>query len=358
MKKSTLFLITLYIVLSGTGIANETEKGAFGQIRLGYVNTDDTTSNLDSLAIGGKLGYKTSTYHGLSASGTFYTSQPVGVMNDNGLFFDSNNSGYSILGEAYINADLRQTSIKFGRQEIATPFADSNDIGMIPNTFESLMIVNNSLPDMTILASHLHRWSGVDAGPEPEKFTKLNGTNGINIVGVIYEPSDKWNTRAWHYNAKNSTNISYLEATISSFENLGFGLQYGDQNGGGINGKVWGLKVDYEIDGFTLSVAHNDVSDGQVINGYDGFGGGPFFTSAEENSIDGVINQEALALSVEYSGFNKLTLAVSHYAFDKSEDELDLVANYTFSENLAADFIYSDLSNDGSVTRVFLNYNF
>ena len=358
MGKSTLTLITLYIVLSGTAIADEAKGGASGQVRLGYVNTDDNANNLDSLATGGKLGYKTNTYYGLNSGVTFYTSQPVGGVNNNNLFFDSNNRGYSILGEAYINADLGQTSIKFGRQEIETPFADSNDIGMIPNTFESLMIMNTSLPNMTLLASHLHRWAGVDVEPEPEKFIKLNGTNGVNILGLFYTHSDKWNAQAWHYNAKNSTNISYLETTISPFENFALGLQYVDQNGGDTNGKVWGLKVDYEIGGFTLSAAHNDVSAGQVINGYGGFGGGPFFTSAEEDSIDGVVDQEASALSVEYAGFNKLTLAASHYSFDKSEDELDLVANYIFSINLTADFIYSDLNSDGSVARIFFNYNF
>lgn len=357
MKKCTLTII-LCIALNGTAIADETEKGVFGQIRWGYVNTDDNASNLNSLAIGGKLGYKTKTYYGLSAGGTFYTSQPVGGIDDNTLFLDSNNKGYSILGEAYINADLGQTSIKLGRQEIETPFADSNDIGMIPNTFEGLLMKNTSFPNMTILASHLHRWAGVDLGPEPEKFTKLNGTNGINMLGIIYKPSDKWNAQAWHYNAKNLTNIFYLEAAINPLDNLEFGLQYGDQSGDDTNGKVWGLKADYELGDFTLSAAHNDVSDGQVINGYGGFGGGPFFTSAEENSIDGVIDQKASALSVEYAGFNNLTVAASHYAYDKSEDELDLVANYEFSKNLTADFIYSDLKNDGSVTRVFLNYNF
>lgn len=357
MEKCTLTL-SLCIVLSSTATANETENGVFGQIRFGYVNTDDNTSNLDSLAIGGRLGYKSNSYHGLSAGGTFYTSQAVGGVNDNNLFFNSDNKGYSILGEAYIKANLGSTSIKLGRQEIETPFADSNDIGMIPNTFESLMIMNTSLPNTTVIASHLHRWAGVDVEPKPEKFTKLNGSNGVNILGVIYKPSDKWNAQAWHYNAKDSTNISYLEAAISPLENFEVGLQYGDQNGAGNNGKVWGLKADYEIGDFTLSAAHNDVSEGQVINGYGGFGGGPFFTSAEENSIDGVINQEASALSLEYAGFNKLTLAASHYAYDKTEDELDLVANYEFSKNLNADFIYSDLNNDGSVTRFFLNYNF
>ena len=358
MDKFTLTII-LCTAISGTAIADKTEKGAFGQIRFGYVSTDDNASNLDSLAIGGKLGYKTNTYYALSGGGTFYTSHPVGGMNDNNLFFDSNHKGYSILGEAYINADLGQTFIKLGRQEIETPFADSNDIGMIPNTFESLMIMNTSFIDITLLASHLHRWAGVDVESEPEKFIKLNGTNGVNILGVIYRPPDKWDAQAWYYNAKNSTNIFYLETAINSLENLGFGLQYCDQNGDDTNGKVWGLKADYKIGDFTLSIAHNDVSDGQVINGYgNGFGGGPFFTSAEENSIDSVINQRASALSVEYAGFNKLILSTSYFSFDKSEDELDLVANYEFSKNLVANFIYSDLNKDGAVARAFLNYNF
>ena len=358
MEKCTLTII-LCTVISGAAIADETEKGVFGQVRLGYVNTDDNARNLDSLAIGGRLGYKTNTYSGLSGGGTFYTSQHVGGVNNNNLFFDSNNKGYSILGEAYINAELGQTSIKFGRQEIETPFADSNHIGMIPNTFESLMITNTILPDTTLLASHLHRWAGVDVEPEPENFIKLNGSNGVNVLGVIYNPSDQLNVQAWHYNARTLTNTSYLETSICLLENLKFGLQYGNQKDGDTNGKVWGLKMEYEISNLILSAAYNDVSDGQIINGYgDGFGGGPFYTSAEENSIDGVVDQKASALSLEYAGINKLTLAASHYAFDKSEDELDLIANYEFSESLTADFIYTDLNNDGSVTRFFLNYNF
>jgi len=358
MEKCTLTII-LCLAISGTATANETQEDVFGQVRIGYVNTDDNTSSLDSLAIGGRLGYETKTRHGLSAGGAFYTSHPIGGIDNNSLFFDSKNKSYSILGEAYINAEMGQTSIKLGRQEIETPFADSNDRGMIPNTFESLLITNNSLPTTTFLISHLHRWAGVDVEPEPEHFIKLNDTNGVNILAVIYTPSDAWNTQAWHYNAKSSTNTSYLETSIGLLENFEFGLQYGTQKGGDTNSKVWGLKMEYEIGNFILSAAHNDVSDGQVINGYgDSFGGGPFYTSAEENSIDGVIDQKASAISVEYSGFNRLTLAASHYAFDKTENELDLIANHEFSENLTADFIYSDLYSDGSVTRIFLNYNF
>jgi len=358
MEENTLTLIILYIALCGTAIANGIDKGAFGQVRLGYVNTDDTTSNFDSLAIGGKLGYSTNIRRGLSASGTFYTSQPVGGLNDNDLFFDSNNKGYSILGEAYINANIGKTSIKFGRQEIETPFANSNDFGMIPNTYESMMLINTSVTNIEIRASHLRRWAGVDVRPEPENFTKLNGASGINMLGVIYKSSDKWNAQVWHYNAKDSTNISYFETTISPFKNLGFGLQYADQNGGDSDGNVWGLIAIFETAHYTLSAAYNDVSNGQVINGYGGFGGGPFFTAAEINSIDGVINQEASALSIEYSGINRLTLTASYFAYNKSEDELDLIANYGFNRNLTTDLIFSDLNNNGSIARVFLNYNF
>lgn len=359
MKKqlfSTTILLPALCLSSGVLLADEQgQSGIFGQIRGGYVNLDDNAgSKTDTLSIGGKLGYKTKKYNGLSAGATFYTSNPLGGVDDEGLFLDSNGNGYSILGEAYVNADLGKTSIKLGRQEIDTPFADTDDIGMVPNTFEGLVVSNSSLSNTKLYGMHLSRWAGVDA-PVPEKFTKMNDDDGINAIGAVYEPSDKLNVQGWHYNAKNGTDISYIEAGFTPLESLELGAQYATQDGAGFDGKVWGLSASYGIGDITLSTAYNKVSDGQVTNG---FGGGPFFTSAEDHTIAEADNQEATTFGIEYTGINKLTLAATQVNFDQGADELDLVASYEINDNLSADLIYSDMNDDGTLTRAFINYNF
>lgn len=335
--------------------ADENESRVFAQVRGGYVNIDDNAgSKTDTLSIGGKLGYKTKSYNGISAAATFYTTNPIGGVDDEGMFLDSNNDGYSILGEAYLNAALGDTNIRLGRQELDTPFADTDDIGMIPNTFEALHISNESLPNTQLHLAHLRRWSGVDA-PVPEKFTDMNDDDGVTALGAVYEPSDKWNVQGWHYAASDATDITYLEAGLNPMKNLGLGVQYATQGGAGFDGKVWGVSAEYGVGDFTLAAAHNKVSDGQVTNG---FGGGPFFTSSEDHTIAEVDDQKATLFGVEYAGIDKLTLAATHVSFDKGENELDLVASYAFNDNLSADLIYSDMNGDGEMTRAFVNYNF
>ena len=59
------------------------------------------------------------------------------------------------------------------------------------------------------------------------------------------------------------------------------------------------MSADYNLAGFTLSAAYSTVSDGQISGG---FGDGPWFTSANIKNIDGVDNQKATALGIEYLG--------------------------------------------------------
>ncbi len=352
---SVILLCTLNLpAIAADETITETTKPISGQIRLGYVNSDDNTGNKnDTLAIGGKLGYESKTYQNFRFGGAFYTTNAIGNIDDAGLFLASDNTSYSILGEAYVKADIGTTHIKLGRQEMDTPFADTDDIGMIPNTFESLSIRQQATKNTTLVFNHLHRQAGVDAAI-PEKFSKINGNKGVNVIGLLYEPSKQWNLQAWHYNAKNSTDISYLEAGINPIENLSIGMQYSTQDGGGFNGKVWGLSTEYALSNITLSIAHNKVSNGQITNG---FGGGPFFTSAEDHTIAEVGHQKATAIGIEYT-MNKLTLAATQVNFDQGENELDLLASYQFNNKLSAELVYSGLHKDGGLSRAFINYNF
>jgi hypothetical protein len=357
MNKTSLRIVTILCALSMSFFATAHEKAPqniSGQIRLGYINSDDDMGNKnDTLAIGGKLGYESKAYQNVSVGGVFYTTNAIGNIDDAALFLASDKSSYSILGEAYVKASFGTTHIKLGRQKIDTPFADTDDIGMIPNTFESLSIRKQATKNTTLLFNHLHRQAGVDAAT-PEKFSKINGTKGVNVIGLFYEPSKQWNLQAWHYNAKNNTDISYIEAGINPIENLSIGMQYSTQDGGGVNGKVWGLSANYALDNIALSIAHNKVSNGQVTNG---FGGGPFFTSAEDHTIAEVDHQKATAIGIEYT-LNKLTLAATQVNFDQGENEIDVLAAYHFNNELSVELIYSGLHNDGELSRAFVNYNF
>ena len=98
--------------------------------------------NVDSAAIGGKVGYVSPILYYFNASAIAYASYPMAGINDDELFLDSHGGPdgdcYAILGEAWLGAHFPSIDIKLGRQAFDTPYADSDDVGMIPNTFLAL----------------------------------------------------------------------------------------------------------------------------------------------------------------------------------------------------------------------------
>ncbi len=343
----------------GCGCAMQPPGALSSELRLGYTATDNGTGNtVESLSVGARLDGTTPAWRNLRAGSTLYATTPVGGMNDDPLFLDSaggpNGKGYAVFGQLWVEGHLGETRLRIGRQEIDTPFADTDDIGMIPNTFEGVVLSNNTFEDWEFTLAHLRRWAGVDA--RQEKFTRINGKRGLTLLGVN-RSATHWDAQAWYYRQPDGTDIFYLEAGGDPIDNLHLRWQWTRQQDKAANqsAHAWGLSVAYTLDDFTLSGNYNRVSgSGSVSNGY---GGGPFFTSCDQNTIDGTPRIRALALGAEYHGIDRLSLGVRHVDFDQGVgDEWDLWAGYSLSENLHFDLVHSDMGPDGNNTRAFINY--
>ena len=156
--------ITLSLIaLTAIGFSSELELKTTANIRAGAVQIeDDSGAKSTTFSLGGSLGVETKAIQGFSIGTTFYTTNPLFGKDDEGMFLSSTNDGYSIVGEAFIKAQLGKTTIKAGRQIVDTPYADSDDIGMIPNSFEGYTLVNQDIANTTIILASLDKWSGVD----------------------------------------------------------------------------------------------------------------------------------------------------------------------------------------------------
>ena len=320
-----------------------------GQVRLGAVQIEDSDKKTSStLALGGSLGIKTAPISGVQVGATFYTTNALFGKDNESMFLDSNSDSYSIIGEAYIEANLGKTNLKAGRQILNTPYADSDDIGMVPNTFEGVTIVNQDIQDTTVVLARLNKWSGVDS-KEPESFTDLQiSGDALLTVGTIYEGIENTTLQAWHYKLDDA-NFNYVEAGYET-EQFNLAVQYSDQDN---SNRIYGAAAGVSFKDLTLSTAYNKV-DGEVING---FGGGPFFSSSEDHTVAEVIDQEAFLLGAEYS-INEITLALTHVDFEIGENETDYLLSYAANDKFSLDLIYSDMNDDGNMLRVFSNYNF
>lgn len=393
MKKiATLSFITATLLMASgemPPVAEATvEEKAFsfiktvnGYIRVGYQNTDISgDTDYTDTALGGKLHIETVSWNGISAGASFYTTNSVGkdegYLSGAGMaFFDGSGNSYSILGEAYLQGEWGNTTLKAGRQEIDTPFADTDDIGMVPNSFEAVTLVNTDIKETTILLAQVQRMAGVDA-EVPGEFKKLNGDDGVQVFGATYEGIEGLSLSGWYYHANDLIKVPYLEATYEADlgeVSLGLGAQYAYMDWEGDSAaKVFGatLSAGFSPAGLTLGAAYNKSSDGPAD---DLFGGGPFFTSSEHLTLpvagsDG----EAVMYTAEWDagtiGVDGLTLGAGYLTLESDtgleSSELDLVASYAFNDALTLDIFYSDIDDkiesgdELTNLRVFLNYAF
>ena len=384
MNKIVLNTITLMIMSIGINantLTNAFEKATVdGYMRAAYeihnVKGDDT---FNDGAMGGKLHIETAPIHGISLGSSFYTSNSFGSSDNRGLvpFLGEVANSYSILGEAYLKVAFENTTLTLGRQEIETPFAQVDDIGMVPNTFESYVLENKDLPDTTLFIGQIQKMSGVDA-EVVDQFTRVNGTNNMQVVGLTYEGIKDLNLNAWYYYLKNAEidSIAYMEATyesVFSSINYGLGVQYAKQTY--LQEKdtsIYGINTSlgYDHAGIILGFAYNKAVGNAATSG---FGGGPFFSNSEYLIIDNAGKDSSqtwfgMELDAGKIGLNGLTVGLSK-AILKNENrqkstEVDFVASYAMSKNIAMHMICSDIDgkNVGEDTakhiRVFANYYF
>lgn len=80
------------------------------------------------------------------------------------------------LGEAYITYKAGKTIAKIGRQELNTPLAYSEDWNAAPNTFEAAVLVNQDLPDTTLVAAYVSRGNGYINDGKTNNKTVANGS--------------------------------------------------------------------------------------------------------------------------------------------------------------------------------------
>lgn len=352
-------------------------KTVDGYVRAGYqADGDDATD----LALGGKLHVETNAWYGLSAGASFYTTNVIGDNDGAGVpFFDANNKSYSILGEAYIKGEWGNTMLKIGRQEIDTPFLDTDDIGMVPNTYEAALLVNTDITDTTITVGHIERMAGVDADVDPSKFEDIRSNDYVQLVGIEYEVSENLALSGWYYNLKNplTDNLVYADITytgnndIFAYEVAG---QYAHRNLSDdthSDADIYGAMIDisFEQVGINIGAAYNTAEDNYATNG---FGGGPFYTSAEhltlrEANDDGDAVLFSAGWDASTVGLDGLEFGVGYLTLESNNGdeatELDLTASYAFNDALSVDVIYSDIEDDinGDTfenTRVFVNYIF
>ncbi|MFK5976205.1 MAG: OprD family outer membrane porin [Sulfurovum sp.] len=372
MKK--IALSTFIILIMTINIKAEESNGWIidGNLRVGYQNHTQDNKTLSETALGVNISIKTPIYKGFGLGATLSSTLGNGEKGFDGVaFFDENNQDYATIREAYINYSLGETLITLGRQTIDTPYADSDDIGMIPNSFEALTIVNQDIADTTITLAHLQKWSGVDSDIQ-SKFTELNGNKGMQVLGIEYEGITDTKLSGWFYNLSNEMTISYIEAEYShattSFD-YGLNLQYTYQDyDNGDTSTIYGIatSISSKDTGLTATIAYNKTKGVEANNL---FGGGPFYTNAEHNTLkEAGIDGDMILYTIEWDasvvGIEELSMKLNidtHKGEGYDAREYDVGFDYQYSKDISLGAVYSNIDDRAESfqnLRVFFNYGF
>jgi len=184
----------------------------------------------ESLAAGGRLFYETPWIYGFGLGLAGYTSQ--------GLLFTSerrggsgllrpDQSGYSVLGEAYLQARLSRVLARVYRQKIESPLINSYDCKMTPVTVEAATLCVDEITNLTILASHvwgIKPWTDT-AFSSPSDLAGATGTNRpVTLGGVTVKPGKDYVFQVWEHYAWDMMNVLYgqADATWRIRDNLSF----------------------------------------------------------------------------------------------------------------------------------------
>ena len=212
----------------------------------------------------------------------------------------------SWMNEAWFAATTGKTTAKIGRMALDTPLAFTETWSAEENTFEGVVLVNQDIPDTTLVGAYVGNGNGSEtfgknergalvtdsaaANPpynlavgevvnENGKFTTY-GRNGAYAAGVINNSYAPLTAQAWYYDVVSVATAYWLQADLDAsslgVEGLTLGAQYcamdvaksfvGTTNTE--TNSVYALKAGYEMkDMFAASVAYSQTSsDGTLSN--------------------------------------------------------------------------------------------
>jgi hypothetical protein len=403
-----------YKVMITAPVNAETFDQAFDQLkpyvtfRLANITTREEALqdfNIDEkktagTAVGGIFGFDTASLYGCSLRIAAYTSQKVHALNSsdpinqNSQLFDAEGNSYAYIGEAGIVYKNTRFQAMAGRIRIDTPYADSDDIRMSPNSFQGAWGALDISNDLQAQAYFLTGWAGVDSGDDQNVFKPLID-DGYGIAGgaLIYKPNEN-GISFWYYNMDKVADVFYAEASGEQFVTGNFHIEWGvqgahirERSDSGVYGSVIGTVLIFEYKSAYFGIAYNRVFTGSSSRVTDGFGSGPYYTSLDKQTIGNVsalapgkdLNAYRLNLGFELTplGIKGLNIELLHGHFALADsavevEESDVALSYAITNRWHLESIYStvDLMNidytnpDNRVLRDFqrlvtrLDYSF
>ena len=150
-----------------------------------------------ALTIGGIMKYQTVKFYGFDAAIAYYGSHRIGA-----IFSREEGKGTSILGrqgedlsflgEAYleyclycVGGGFSNTTLKVGRQQLATPLIQNHDLRILPSVYEAAILKNEDIKDTLFELGYVKKYTGFTS--KDNRFNDYNkkwGKDGLGYISI------------------------------------------------------------------------------------------------------------------------------------------------------------------------------
>ncbi|PIE70657.1 MAG: hypothetical protein CSA22_06570 [Deltaproteobacteria bacterium] len=383
MKKIIKLSLAVYLAFS-TLLYADTLENAFanskikGEIKAQYFNIEPflDKENDSIFVFGGNLNWVTENYYGFNAGVTFQAShvEHIDIKNENNFVATMDAAG-AVMSESYLQYTLANTSIKAGRQYIATNLMAGSDSRMIKQSFEGVTIISKDIPDTILTLAYIDKYQDrTDGNGNPGNFNHFE--DGAWTIHAENRSIENLTLKAQYLDvnsiaANSDKDAAYLEVGYA-LKGFTVAAQYLDTSNGNVDGKLYGFKVSGNIGIVNLTGLYSTTDDDGALYCGVGSGADPSFTALplhggsvtytkETNTIVGIIGTKLAGVTlVGYYGevhTDDLSLPYSQI------DAFGGFAQYSFTKNFSAKMMYESadfntLKNDDNIFRIYTSYKF
>ena len=227
-----------------------------GDVKAYYETVDNDKANqpdmFDKDASGAdfalRLGVTADLSEGVSAGATFNAVSTLGVENNlvSGVWSGAHDTtanptadlgaqvdDASWFSEAWIAGTAGETTAKLGRQALDTPLAFTETWSITDNTFEAAVLINQDLPDTTLIGAYIGKSNGIgnDTNPSGLGYVTANSGkynsfyDGVYAAAVINNSWKPLTAKAWYYDLPSIAKAYWLQADLD-MEGIMAGVQY------------------------------------------------------------------------------------------------------------------------------------
>jgi len=350
------------------------ETGLFKQGTVGVPLSGASYGGAASGGISLVVGMTADLTKGVSAGAEVQAFSTLGLENNlvsnvmQGGNLDINDA--AAMSQVWLAATLDKTTVKVGRQELDTPLAFTEKWNLIKNTFDAAVVLNNDLPDTTLVGAWVGKHNGVTDGAGYVGHLNAYTTFGNNVAGkggayafgAINKSIPNTTVQAWYYDVLNVADAYWLQADAKVMDMVNLGVQYSNMDPkatGSKDSSIVAVKGAIDVSGVNLYAAYSKADKDGVLSfaNVSTSDKTKIYTGDGSIYMDGIVTRPG-AKAYKIGASTKLVPGVALAASYASASDVttsgkdisawDVTANGSIGA-LGLTAIYTQVSNDSSV---------